>query len=142
MNLKDLPPFDGNIPRWINAAIRMSKENNLTLKKYPLPYVLREQGTGIKFLGDEVFTITVALTEAFCNTNATNIAHGITGFNRLINAEAFYDDNGTWFTLPYVDSSKSTDFKVGATNITSIVVGTITYTSWNSGYITLWYTKT
>ncbi len=220
MNLQELPPFNGDIPGWIIAVIKRVRENNLILKGFPTAYVLREQGTGIKFNGNEVFQKTVALTEAFCKTNNTAIAHGISGFSTLVKAEAAYSDNGKWFCLPRVGLSLSnveftsvtgsantltmaagdpvalgllvddvvkltgtsadaaytisafggtsnraltvapdpgtfaadtsftltrvlsSDFKVDATNITSVVVGGLGFTSWANGYITLWYTKT
>jgi hypothetical protein len=69
------------------------------------------------------------------------IAHGITDFKELVRAEGRFKDGSTWYVLPYVAASTSVSLKVDSTNITSIISGTPAFTSWGSGYVTLWYTK-
>lgn len=102
-----------------------------------------EKNTGEKWIdGRWIFRKVVALTEAFLETNDTDIAHGISSLKDVLSIRAYWDDGGAFHFAPYVASSASVYIKAGATNITSVVVGSPTFNGFTDGYAVIEYTKT
>jgi hypothetical protein len=144
MDLQDFPE-PGNPPHtsFVSELVRRWRIIRVQIKTMLTSYVEREQATNLKWIdGKIIFQKTVAISEAFCETNATAIAHGISDFGELIRAEGRFKAGTNWYALPYVAASAGIGFRVNATNITSQVDGSPAFTSWGSGYVTLWYTKT
>jgi len=127
----------------MKAAVLIWRHNKNEIAKSFLPYLPREQVTENRWTGKEaIFQKTVAITEVFCETDATNIAHGITDFKAFVKYEGWFKDGSKWYPLPYHDiSGGSVSLNVDATNITSMVDALPNFTSWSEGYVTLWYIK-
>lgn len=138
LHLKELPQPSKDTMAWIRDVRRKWQDNMLQLRGMIRSYVLREQDVVYQWIGGvAIFQKTIALTEAFCTTNGTTIAHGISDFGRLVDFQASFSDDGAWHKLP----SNNVTATVDDTNITSVVEGSPSYTSFGDGYMTLWYTK-
>jgi hypothetical protein len=145
MKLLDFPPISQPLDRWLKEFVRVVRENNVRLVSVFKSYITdREEPVGYAWVdGTTVFQKTIAITEAFCETHDTDIAHGITNFNELVALEVRFKGNSFWHVLPFVAASgASVSAVVDATNITSVISGTPAFTSWSGGYATIWYTTT
>lgn len=129
--------------RWLEKLCETWRYNMLQIGAMVQPYLVREQVTHGNWVdGNPIFRKTIAITETFCETDDTDIAHGIADFGGLVAIEGRFKDGSAWHMLPYIDSSgNSISIKADATNITSMINGTPAFGTWSLGYVTLWYTK-
>lgn len=145
IDLRDLPQPPkavGQLLVFVEQLARHWRHNMLQLKAFARPYISREQERYEVWAGGvAIFQKTIPITEAFCETDATAIAHGIAAFGRLVRMEGFFNDGANWYPLPYSTGAASINLFVNGTNLISMVGGAPSFTSWAEGYVTLWYTK-
>jgi hypothetical protein len=144
INLRDYPSITGNVVAFLNQMIRLHAVNILEIAQLqPQRVTNLEQDAHERWVDEQdVYFKTIAISELFCETNNTAIAHNIDDFGGLIRAEGRFKDGSTWYTLPYHNSAgASIALKVDSTNVTSMISGTPAFTGWGEGYVTVWYTK-
>lgn len=142
-DLKDLPQPTGSLTTWAKDVKTCWQQNMQQLRGMLRSYITREQDVPYRWLdGAQIFQKTLPITEVFCTTNGAIIAHQISGFARLVKIEGCFRDSVGWHCLPYLTSAGNTlDIAVDGTNIISRIHGTLSYTSFSDGYVTLWFTK-
>lgn len=130
-------------PGWGHELVRTLEHRDQDLDRRRDTWSTAERNTGETWIdGRWIWRKAVALTEAFLETNATDIAHGISGLKDVLSIQAYWDDGGTFYTAPYVGSSVSVAVVADATNITSVVVGSPTFNGFTDGYAVIEFTKT
>tara|TARA_R110000765_G_scaffold377315_3_gene468202 strand:+ start:125 stop:520 length:396 start_codon:yes stop_codon:yes gene_type:complete len=101
---------------------------------------LRTHSTDEIEVGLDRYRKRVAITRTFVNTDATSIAHSITGLTAVHSITGVLKDTN-YFPFPFTDATNVSSLHVTATNIVSDVSGTPAWTASLSGFIELEYSK-
>jgi hypothetical protein len=93
-------------------------------------------------IGTNRYRKRIAVTETFCRTSSTSIAHSITGLSAVhfITGMMIFE-TPKYYPLPFSDGSATTSLYVTATNLVSVVSGSPTYAGFSSAFIELEYSK-
>lgn len=84
----------------------------------------------------------IDLTQAFLETNATEIAHDILNLDKVIKISAVVEVSSEFIPLPKATTTEVTDMKITSSKITSVITGSPSWTGFSNGYVILEYTKT
>lgn len=129
--------FDGT--NWVLAAFGGLATSALQ------NYSESEQDTGRKWIGAETVYSKTVDTGALPNATSKNVAHGITGLDRLIHiiGAAKNTTSGDQLPLPYADDLDTFSVKV-VVNATNIILECTVEdrSAMNESYVTLLYTRT
>lgn len=89
----------------------------------------------------QINKIIIPITQTFLENTGSIIAHNIVGLDTLISASGIFNADGNRFTLPYIPSTGVLiNFKIDATNITSIVEGAPEFENFINGHFVLEFT--
>lgn len=107
-------------------------------------YSLAEKDTGFTWVDGRTIYKKTINTGALPNSTNKNIAHGISGLSNIISMDGFAYSSTTNVTFPLPTVNTGPTFAVGLqADKTNIRLQTgVDYSSYNSSYVTLSYTKT
>lgn len=103
-------------------------------------YTTAEQDTGLTWVGGETIYQKTLVAGTFPNANSVNVAHGITGLDKIIKFEGYGDDGTNGIPLPY--TQQTGDNIQLSSDDTNVVISSTANFSGFSGHITIWYIKT